>query len=95
MPSAAFKKVRRAQENAVLKLARRPVAILTFHKTITYQQMAPVHTDDYYAILEISQIADVACIRTSYRRLARIKHPDKVTKDKVKATTEFQCVISA
>lgn len=56
--------------------------------------MAPVHTDDYYAVLEISQTASVAFIKASYRRLAKLKHPDKALQDQAKATAEFQRVIS-
>ncbi|KAJ9660087.1 hypothetical protein H2198_002784 [Neophaeococcomyces mojaviensis] len=52
--------------------------------------MAPVHTDDYYAVLEISQTASVAFIKASYRRLAKLKHPDKALQDQAKATAEFQ-----
>lgn len=54
--------------------------------------MAPVRTKhDYYAILEVEQTADAASIRASYRRLARIKHPDK-NPTNPNATSEFQLV---
>ncbi|KAI0410819.1 hypothetical protein F5X98DRAFT_358747 [Xylaria grammica] len=40
--------------------------------------MAPaIVTDDYYAILGVVMTADTQAIRTAYRRLARITHPDK------------------
>lgn len=54
--------------------------------------MAPVEpTDDYYAVLEICQTADLITIKASYRRLAKIRHPDKAV-DKLKATADFQRV---
>ncbi|KAI0798365.1 hypothetical protein GGR55DRAFT_684704 [Xylaria sp. FL0064] len=40
--------------------------------------MAPVIvTDDYYAVLGVLMTADTQAIRTAYRRLARVMHPDK------------------
>ncbi|EGD95998.1 hypothetical protein TESG_03459 [Trichophyton tonsurans CBS 112818] len=57
--------------------------------------MAPVRTNyDYYAILEVGQTADAASIRASYRRLARIKHPDK-NPTNPNATSEFQLIQEA
>ncbi|EGD85652.1 hypothetical protein H112_06564 [Trichophyton rubrum D6] len=57
--------------------------------------MAPVRTKhDYYAILEVEQTADAASIRASYRRLARIKHPDK-NPTNPNATSEFQLIQEA
>lgn len=57
--------------------------------------MAPVQTNhDYYAILEIEQTADANSIRASYRRLAKIKHPDKNLTNP-NATLEFQLVRSS
>lgn len=54
--------------------------------------MAPIEiTDDYYAILEIPQIATLDIIKKSYRRLAVLLHPDK-NPNKPDATTSFQCV---
>ena len=34
-------------------------------------------TDDYYAILEITQTAKDDVVKASYKRLARVRHPDK------------------
>ncbi|KAM5436762.1 hypothetical protein McanMca71_001877 [Microsporum canis] len=57
--------------------------------------MAPVQTNhDYYAILEIEQTADANSIRASYRRLAKIKHPDKNLTNP-NATLEFQLIQEA
>ena len=54
--------------------------------------MAPVEiTIDYYATLEITQIARDDEIRTSYKRLARVRHPDKNVQNP-NATAEFQLV---
>ncbi|KAI0426350.1 DnaJ domain-containing protein [Xylaria sp. FL1042] len=40
--------------------------------------MAPaIVTDDYYAVLGVVVTADTQAIRTAYRRLARVTHPDK------------------
>jgi len=56
--------------------------------------MAPVEiTDDYYAILEISHTADCEDIKKSFRRLARLLHPDK-NPGKQSATASFQLVSS-
>ncbi|KAK4143948.1 DnaJ domain-containing protein [Dichotomopilus funicola] len=49
---------------------------------------------DYYAILEIPPTADEALIKSSYRRLAKLKHPDK-NPDKPDATSEFQLLSDA
>lgn len=46
---------------------------------------------DYYAILEIPPTADEALIKSSYRRLAKLRHPDK-NPDKPNATADFQLV---
>ncbi|KAI0018551.1 hypothetical protein F4780DRAFT_512965 [Xylariomycetidae sp. FL0641] len=46
-------------------------------------------TYDYYSILEISRAADTSTVKAAYRRLARIKHPDK-NKGTPTATAEFQ-----
>jgi curved DNA-binding protein CbpA len=48
-------------------------------------------TDDYYAILDVTQTADEALIRSSYKRLAKLKHPDKDLNNP-KATAQFQLV---
>ena len=53
--------------------------------------MAPAELNvDYYAILEISHLATIDAVTKSYRRLAKIRHPDKnASKD---ATAVFQLV---
>lgn len=57
--------------------------------------MAPCEiTDDYYAILEVSQTAPLDIIRRSYLRLVLLRHPDKNT-NKADATTAFQCLATA
>lgn len=53
--------------------------------------MAPNIEEDYYEILEISETADKGAIKASYRRLARIRHPDKNPYN-LNATAEFQLV---
>ncbi len=54
--------------------------------------MAPVEVkDDYYAVLEISNIAILEDVTKSYRRLAKIRHPDK-TLGKDDSTAAFQLV---
>ena len=54
--------------------------------------MAPVQMDaDYYAVLEISNSATLEEITKSYRRLARIRHPDKNLNDD-NSTAAFQLV---
>lgn len=45
---------------------------------------------DYYEILQISQDADTKAIKSSWKRLALAKHPDKNTAKNAKA--EFQLV---
>ena len=40
--------------------------------------MAPLEPNiDYYAVLEISNTATIELVTKSYRRLAKIHHPDK------------------
>lgn len=40
--------------------------------------MAPASVvDDYYEILEVEETADKMTIKASYKRLARLRHPDK------------------
>ncbi|KAL8766572.1 MAG: hypothetical protein Q9194_006235 [Teloschistes cf. exilis] len=57
--------------------------------------MAPVEiTEDYYAILEVSQAASSDTIRKSYRRLAVLLHPDK-NPNKPNATAAFQLLLRA
>lgn len=46
---------------------------------------------DYYAILGIPQSADPASIKSAYKRLALVKHPDR-RRNEPKATAEFQLV---
>lgn len=54
--------------------------------------MAPIEVNvDYYAILEISNTAAPEAITKSYRRLARIRHPDK-NLGKDSSTAVFQLV---
>jgi DnaJ-domain-containing protein 1 len=55
---------------------------------------SPQITEDYYAILELTQTADDTTIKSSYRRLARLKHPDKNPQNLGQATAEFQLVSS-
>ena len=41
--------------------------------------MASVESnDDYYAVLEISNTATLEVVNQSFRRLAKIRHPDKL-----------------
>jgi curved DNA-binding protein CbpA len=55
--------------------------------------MAPVEVDDdYYAVLEISNTATLEVITKSYRRLAKIRHPDKNRRRD--STAVFQLVSS-
>ncbi|KPM40549.1 hypothetical protein AK830_g6002 [Neonectria ditissima] len=51
-------------------------------------------TVDHYAVLQVSPTADEATIKSAYRRLARLKHPDKNT-DTPDATAEFQQLTTA
>jgi hypothetical protein len=41
----------------------------------------PLIVEDYYAVLEVTQDADIPAIKASYRRLAKLTHPDKATAD--------------
>lgn len=53
--------------------------------------MAPSESNvDYYAVLEISNIATIDVVTKSYRRLAKIRHPDK--NPNVDSTAVFQLV---
>lgn len=53
--------------------------------------MAPAEPNvDYYAILEISNLATIDAVTKSYRRLAKIRHPDKNPSND--ATAVFQLV---
>ena len=54
--------------------------------------MAPVEiTEDYYAILEVSNTATIEVIKRSYKQLAITLHPDK-NLNKPDATASFQRV---
>lgn len=54
--------------------------------------MAPTEIlDDYYAVLEVAETANEAEIRSNYKRLAKIRHPDK-NGNSQDATTQFQLV---
>ena len=54
--------------------------------------MAPVQVNvDYYAVLEISNTATLEDVTKSYRRLARIHHPDKNPRND-SSTAAFQLV---
>jgi curved DNA-binding protein CbpA len=56
--------------------------------------MAPARiTHDYYVILGVTQSADETLIRSSYKRLAKLKHPDKDLNN-FEATAQFQLVSS-
>ncbi len=48
--------------------------------------------EDYYCILEVDEFADDASIASSYRRLARLSHPDKNLERPEQATADFQRV---
>ncbi|KAI1077852.1 DnaJ-domain-containing protein [Whalleya microplaca] len=57
--------------------------------------MAPsVIIDDYYAVLGVARTADADALKAAWRRLARIKHPDKNPGNPT-ATAEFQLLESA
>ncbi|KEF58685.1 uncharacterized protein A1O9_06611 [Exophiala aquamarina CBS 119918] len=57
--------------------------------------MAPSETtEDYYYILEISQSANLISIKSSYKRLAKARHPDK-NPTNPSATVEFQLLQEA
>ncbi|KAI1661073.1 DnaJ-domain-containing protein [Daldinia decipiens] len=57
--------------------------------------MAPsAVTDDYYAVLGVARTADAETLKVAWRRLARIKHPDK-NLGNPNATAEFQLLESA
>ncbi|KAH7324331.1 hypothetical protein B0I35DRAFT_423930 [Stachybotrys elegans] len=49
---------------------------------------------DHYAVLELSQTAQLDAIKAAYRRLAKIRHPDKNPGDPA-ATAKFQKLNSA
>lgn len=53
--------------------------------------MASPATTDYYAILGVPQTADETLIKSRYKTLAKLKHPDK-NLDNPQATADFQLV---
>lgn len=53
--------------------------------------MASKILHDYYAVLGITQTGDEDLIRSSYMRLAKLRHPDK-NPSNPQATAEFQLV---
>ncbi|KAI1382915.1 uncharacterized protein F4822DRAFT_86326 [Hypoxylon trugodes] len=57
--------------------------------------MAPsIVTDDYYAVLGVTKTANADALKAAYRKLARIRHPDK-NPGKPTATAEFQLLEAA
>lgn len=59
----------------------------------TYIMVPPPVTDDYYEVLEVTQVADELLIKASYRCLAKLRHPDKNPNDPT-AKARFQLVSS-
>ncbi|KAE9375841.1 DnaJ-domain-containing protein [Stipitochalara longipes BDJ] len=57
--------------------------------------MPPPPAFDYYHQLELDQTATIDDIKGSYRRLARIHHPDKNPENLVAATAAFQKIQTA
>lgn len=53
--------------------------------------MPPAAAFDYYQALEVEKDADTEAITASYRRLARVHHPDK-DRENPHATAKFQQV---
>ena len=51
-------------------------------------------THDYYAILEVEPAADVALIKSQYRKLVRLNHPD-ISPDKDSAHARMQLILEA
>ncbi|KAJ5093449.1 DnaJ domain protein [Penicillium angulare] len=49
---------------------------------------------DYYEVLGISQYADLTTVKESYKRLARVTHPDRRRND-ASATAKFQLLLEA
>lgn len=47
--------------------------------------------NDYYAVLGVSRKADVETVKAAWKKLARLKHPDK-NPGNPHATAEFQKV---
>ncbi|RYP45780.1 hypothetical protein DL768_007926 [Monosporascus sp. mg162] len=57
--------------------------------------MAPPQIkDDYYAVLGVTSTADVETLKSAWKRLARLKHPDKNPRNP-NATAEFQLLQAA
>ncbi len=51
-------------------------------------------THDYYAILEVEPAADVTLIKSQYRKLVRLNHPD-ISPDKDSAHARMQLILEA
>ena len=69
-----------------------PLSTLANYGVLDFVEMAPsLITDNYYEVLEITQTADTTAIKSSYRRLAKLCHPDKRQNDPA-ATAQFQLV---
>ena len=49
-------------------------------------------TEDYYSVLDLEYGADLETIKASFRRLAKVRHPDKNIQDSARATASFQLV---
>lgn len=47
---------------------------------------------DYYSVLEVPFGADAEAVKASYKRLAKVWHPDKNPRDPRRATSRFQLV---
>ncbi|RYP11886.1 hypothetical protein DL767_011289 [Monosporascus sp. MG133] len=57
--------------------------------------MAPSQiTDDYYAVLGVTSTVDVETLKSAWKRLAKLKHPDKNPRNP-NATAEFQLLQAA
>ena len=64
-----------------------PTAVFTFHE-FTRITHVPKHIKDLYSVLQVTPSANQSQIRSSYRKLAREKHPDK-NPEKTNAHMEF------
>lgn len=76
------------RRTAAATLRQRPLSIpllLTLTLTAVLLLAQPAHAKrDYYDLLDVPRDAHVSTIKKSYRRLARIYHPDKNPGDKKK-----------